>query len=318
MSVLVRNLKEFARSIGFDRVGITSAEPPEHYPNYLDWLQRGFAADLRYLKRADRVAKRGDLGKVLDGARSVIVGAVSYAPRAGDTLPGCPPRTDARFARYGWGADYHKAVKERLEILAGWIASRVQKDFRYVAHVDTGPVMERSLARRAGVGWVGKNALVMSEETGSYIVLGELVTTLDLPNDTPATDRCGTCTKCIDACPTQALVEPYLLDANRCISYQTIENRRGPLPSAVSEKLSGWVAGCDACQEVCPWNLEPVSHRLEIFSPRPHSGLSLDQLIALTPEGFSRWFRGTAFHRVGWATIVRNAKSAYLSGRSGP
>ncbi len=307
MRSLVQTLKEFAVSVGFDRIGITSADPPEDYPHFLEWLRRGYGADLGFLQKANRVAQRGDLTKVLEGARSVIVGVVSYAPRRQN------PPSDARFARYGWGADYHEVLREKLETVAAWLVSRSEKGFRYRTCVDTDPILEKGLAQRAGVGWVGKNGLVMSETTGSYVVLGEIVTTLELPRDIPATGRCGTCTKCLEACPTKALVAPYVLDPRRCISFQTLENRSGSIPPEVAEKLAGWVAGCDICQEACPWNREPLPHRLEAFSPGTHARLSLHQLARLTPEDFARWFQGTAFHRIGWKRLAQNAKTAFLS-----
>jgi epoxyqueuosine reductase len=306
---LTESLKSFARTIGFDRIGITTADPPEGFARYLEWIEKGYAGDLWYLKEPGRVAKRGDLRKILPGARSVIVGAVSYAPLEAEALR----RTDARFARYGWGKDYHVVLREKLEALASWLTSNAGESFQYLTYADTGPILERSLAERAGVGWAGKNTLVMSEETGSYLVLGEILTTLDLAADGPAENRCGTCTRCLDACPTAAFPAPYVLDSNRCISYRTIETRDGEIPPEIAGKLGGWIAGCDICQEVCPWNRDPLPRRLEAFAPGPHVGLNLNELSNLTESGFSQWFRGTAFDRIGRKTLVRNAKKALSS-----
>src|SRR5262249_36095210 len=156
-----------------------------------------------------------------------------------------------------------------------WITRNVENRFQYLTYVDTGPVLERSIAQRAGVGWIGKNTCVMNEESGSYFFLGEILTTLDLPSDSPAVNPCCTCTRCLDACPTNAFSQAYELDSTKCISYQTIENRSVRIPDDIAAKLNGWVAGCDICQEVCPWNHESLAGRIEAFAPLPHTSLSL-------------------------------------------
>ncbi|HLG18550.1 MAG TPA: tRNA epoxyqueuosine(34) reductase QueG [Bdellovibrionota bacterium] len=297
-------LKEYGLSIGFDRIGITTADPPADFRRYLDWIERGGAGDLWYLTEPSRVEKRRDLQRVLPGVRTVIVGAISYAPQSNHQP------TNAKFARYAWGLDYHKVVLEKLEQLAAWLSEQVDAPFRYRTYVDTGPILERSLAERAGIGWIGKNTCLMSEETGSYLYLGELLSTLDLPTDAPALNRCGTCTRCLDACPTQALEAPYQLRSDRCISYQTVENRNGEIPEPIAQRLNGWVAGCDICQEVCPWNHEPFPMRLEALRPLPHLRLSLQELCTLSEDDFHRHFDSTSFRRIGRSALARNAKAA--------
>jgi epoxyqueuosine reductase len=298
---LARRLKEKARALGFDRAGITHAGPPADYDRYRRWLEAGFAADLWYLSETGRVEKRGDLARLLPGIRSVVAVAASYAP------PVSVAATDARFARYGWGEDYHSVLRDRLESLARWLHGEAGEPGAYRVYVDTGPILERSLAERAGVGWIGKNTCLIAQETGSYLLLGEILTTLELPPDPPALNRCGSCTRCLDACPTNALAEPYRLDARKCISYHTIENRNAGIPPDVADALDGWVAGCDICQEVCPWNLEPLAARLPEFSPLPHVRLTLVELADLDPMRFDRFFGRTSFRRIGRRNMIRNA-----------
>jgi epoxyqueuosine reductase len=297
---LAQRLREHARSIGFDRIGITTAAPPEDFRRYLSWTERGYAADLWYLTEANRVAKRKDLSTLLPGAQSVIAGAISYAPDRKDHP------SDAKFARYAWGLDYHRVVKDRLDRLAEWLSKQVGP-FRFISYVDTGPILERSLAQRAGVGWIGKNTCLIHETIGSYFVLGELVTTLDLPSDVPAVSRCGTCTRCLEACPTKALSAPYELDARRCISYHTIESRAPALPAEIASKKDGWVAGCDICQEVCPWNQKAPPSALAEFRPLPHTNLSRDAILRLDEPTHLVLFGETALERITLGRLKRNS-----------
>lgn len=299
-----QDLKAHAKSIGFDRIGITSSATPTDFDRYKEWIIKGFAADMGYLMEPSRFKKRKNLNYILPGVKSVIVGAVSYAPSSK------PPSSNAKFGRYAWGEDYHRVVQEKLEELAQWLIKNTDEPFSYLTYVDTGPLLERSLAERAGVGWIGKNTCVMHETTGSYLYLGELLTTLELKVDLPAINRCGTCTRCIDACPTQALVAPYQLDSNRCISYQTIENRKNPIPNELTKNLNGWIAGCDICQEVCPWNQEALPQHLRSLSPRPHIQLTLEQAATLTSDEFSYLFGRTSLKRIGWSKLRLNAQQA--------
>jgi len=301
---LIIKLKEYSKEIGFDRLGVTHCKTLPDFGRYESWIQKGYAADMWYLTEPSRVEKRKNIEKILPGAKSVIVGAISYAPKNNDHS------TDAKFGRYAWGKDYHLVVQKKLKQLAQWLTEHVKEPFSYVTYVDTGPILERSLAERAGVGWIGKNTCVMHETTGSYLYLGEIITTLSLPEDSPAINRCGTCTRCLDACPTGALVGPYQLDSNQCISYHTIESRAVNIPDSIAKRLNGWVAGCDICQEVCPWNQEPLVLRLQELSPLLHTRLSLQEALALDEITHKNLFQKTSLKRVKWPQFLRVVKTA--------
>lgn len=301
---LTRQLSEFAESIGFDRIGVTSAAPPDDFDRYRSWVEKGFAADMGYLTEKERIRKRGDLSLLLAGAKSVIVGAVSYTPEEKELS------SDAKFGRYAWGRDYHAVLKPKLEEMARWLSKRSKEPFRHAIYVDTGPILERSLAERAGVGWIGKNTCLIAEPLGSYFVLGELITTLELPPDQPATNRCGSCRRCLEVCPTGALAGPYELNAAKCISYHTIESRASAIPEPISIRLNGWVAGCDICQEVCPWNRNAKPARLEEFRPLPHVRLSLEDLKKLDEKRHKVLFAKTSLQRITLRNLKRNAAAA--------
>lgn len=261
-------VKSVAADLGFDRCGISQALPIGRADFLREWLSRGYGGTMGYLNR--HVASRIDVRSWLPWARSVIVLALNYrqAPRE---KPADEPR--GRVAMYAWGEDYHDVFREKLERMA----VRLQAEFsieapdeayaprapRIQVCVDTSAILERELAAAAGVGWIGKNTLVMHESLGSYFFLGELITDLELAPDAPALDHCGTCTRCLEACPTQAFVAPYFMDASRCISYLTIEHRSDIDPT-LSTKTGDWLFGCDVCQEVCPHN----RHAPETQEPR--------------------------------------------------
>ncbi len=236
-----------AGRIGFLSVGIAPADPLQAESLHLrGWLDRGYQATMGWMERT--AEKRMDPRKVLEGARSVIVTALNYyhpVVHAEDAAVG-------KISRYAWGDDYHKVVLEKLELFSAWIRETFPGTTA-LAYVDTGPLMEKALAARAGIGWEGKHANIITREYGSWLFLGEIVTTLALPPDEPAVDHCGSCRLCIDACPTQAIVEPYVVDAGKCISYLTIEHR-GEISGKEKENFKNWIFGCDICQDVCPWN----------------------------------------------------------------
>ena len=309
---LAASLKACAAKLGLSRIGITGASRPPNHDRYLEWIAKGHAADLWYLTERTRVEKRRDLQRLLPGARSVIVAALSYAPRQSQ------PPSDAKFGRYAWGKDYHRVLGRILGNLRDFLRSQVREPFQCTAHVDTGPILERSLAERAGVGWIGKNTCVIHESTGSYLFLGELITTLELPPDRPSVNRCGTCTRCLDACPTGALVAPFELRSDRCISYQTLENRGGEIPLEIAAELDSWVAGCDICQEVCPWNRNPPVFSRDELRPLPHVFLSLAEVADLPAERFPELFGPTTLRRLGWTGLVRNARAALRHRRGFP
>jgi epoxyqueuosine reductase len=294
---LAAEIKSFARRLGFDLVGITSAEP-SHYRDYLrQWLDDGQAGSMAYLH--NRFEERTDPATYLPGAHSVICVAMNYQV----PLEECSSEHHARIARYALGDDYHEVLKERLHQLADKIRA-LAPDAQTRAAVDTAPVMEKELAARAGIGWLGKNTCIINENIGSWIFLGEVITTLPLPPDEPAVDRCGTCTRCIEACPTQAIT-PYQLDARRCISYLNIEHRT-PLDSA---DFSGWLYGCDICQDVCPWNKRAPDSTEAAFQPRfPTGTIDLRQLLAWNDEQYRNTLRGSAMKRVKLPILQHNAR----------
>ncbi|HEX4960880.1 MAG TPA: tRNA epoxyqueuosine(34) reductase QueG [Thermoanaerobaculia bacterium] len=303
-------LKSWALEAGFDRAGIAELGPLEHGDALLRWLDRGDQAGMEYLGR--RLEARLDPSRIFPGARNVLCVALQYHPldrEDGERQP--EPRGDLwrRVARYARGEDYHEVMGERLRALE----TRVHEAFpgcETRRYVDTGPVLERELAARAGLGAVGKNTMLLHPEGGSWFLLGELFLSLDLAPDQPLTDLCGSCTLCLDACPTGALPEPYRLDSNRCISYWTIEHR-GPLPTETRRMVGAWVFGCDVCQEVCPWNAEPAGAvHPEMELPAGRAELTLERLLRLPREEYVERFRRSPMKRAKLAGLQRNAAVA--------
>jgi epoxyqueuosine reductase len=293
---LAAGIKARAREIGFDRVAIGPATPPPHGAAFDAWVEAGYAAGMSYLARGR--GERLDPTRLLPGARSVVAVALSYKPSSDDA--------DWRgVASYARGRDYHDVLRERLTTLVDFIHERAGPDIRARIAVDTSAVLERDLAARAGLGWIGKNTNLLAPDLGSLFFIGIVLTTAALAFDGAVPDRCGTCTACLDACPTQAFVEPYVLDARRCISYLTIEHR-GPIDEALREGVGEWLFGCDVCQDVCPWNAKARATRDPAFSPAlPLEALT--RILALTPEAFRSRFRGSAMTRAKRAGLLRNA-----------
>jgi epoxyqueuosine reductase len=295
---LAAQIKQQARALGFDLVGIADASPSRYRQYYREWLDDGRAGTMEYLRR--RFEERVDPAVYMPGARSVICVGTNYHVPLEPAAAG-----EGRIARYALGDDYHDHIKSRLYRLADWIRSQVP-DVETRCGVDTAPVMEKELAARAGIGWIGKNTCVINEEIGSWVFLGEVITTLDLPADEPAVDRCGTCRRCIDACPTQAITEPYQLDARKCISYLTIEHR-GEIDPALKPQIGDWVYGCDICQDVCPWNSKAPPAIDEHLQPRFASGtVDLRQWLAWRDENYRATLRGSAMKRVKLPVLQRN------------
>jgi epoxyqueuosine reductase len=307
-------LKSWALEAGFDRAGVAQLDPLEHGEALVRWLDRGDQAGMEYLGR--RMEARLDPSQIFPEARSVLCVALQYHPlyrEDGERQP--EPKGDLwrRVARYARGKDYHEVMGERLRALE----DRVREAFPGCVtrrYVDTGPVLERELAARAGLGAVGKNTMLLHPEGGSWFLLGELFLSLDLAPDQPLADLCGSCTLCLDACPTGALPEPYRLDSNRCISYWTIEHR-GPLPPEARRMVGGWVFGCDVCQEVCPWNAEPAGAvhpavHPEMELPPERGELTLARLLRLPREEYVERFRGSPMKRAKLEGLQRNAAVA--------
>jgi epoxyqueuosine reductase len=343
-------IAERARTIGFDLCGVVRAEKFPELSRTEEWLARGYAGEMKYLSDP----RRTDPTRAMAGVRSVIVCALNYntvAPRSIEAfqdqeLEGA--ENDAAeergwISRYAWGDDYHEVLQGKLRALAAALAERFTKPFEARIYSDTGPVNERVLAKHAGLGWIGKNTLLLNAKLGSWFFLGVILTTLDLEptigaGDGPPPDLCGSCTKCIEACPTDALIEPYLMDSRRCIAYLTIEHR-GSIAEELREGMGRQVFGCDICQDVCPWNRRAPATSSPEFQPRRYPAGSrveaasavvvergqassargerapeeeslllprLEWLAALTEEEFRGYFRGSPIKRTKWRGLVRN------------
>jgi epoxyqueuosine reductase len=310
-AALAEAVKGKARELGFDLVGIASAEPSRYRDHLRNWLDAGHAGTMEYLAR--RFDERVDVGTYLPGAASVVCVAMSYHTPL-EELP--EEGSHGRIARYALGDDYHEVMKPRLYQLADWLREQVP-EAQTRCGVDTPPILERELAARAGIGWVGKNTLVIHPGLGSWLLLGEIVTTVPLPTDAAMTDHCGSCRRCIDACPTQAITQPYQLDASRCISYLTIEHRGGDIATELREKIGDWLYGCDVCQDVCPHNAHAAESSEPVFKPRfPTGSLNVQDVQAWGDEDYARNLRGSAMKRVKLPVLKRNAKGVSERRRS--
>jgi epoxyqueuosine reductase len=296
-----RRLQAEAHRVGFDGLGIAPAVAPPGYEAYRRWLADGHDAGMDYLRT--KALPRSDPNFVLDGVRSIVMVAMIYGEA--DSAGNDPAL--AKIARYARGEDYHKIFWNRLDSLLSWMHGEFP-DIRGRGVCDTAPLLERDYARLAGLGWIGKNTMLLSRSLGSFTLLGALLVDGELPYDPPVErGYCGTCTRCLDACPTQAFPAPYQLDANRCLSYWTIEHR-GTIPDPVAENLNGWAFGCDICQDVCPWNRKAPPRREPRLAPRP--GLDAPDLIGwLTagPDEFAAMLRGSALKRAKRPGLLRNA-----------
>jgi len=312
LHALAAGVKEKARELGFDLVGIAPASPSKYADHVRAWVASGQAGDMAFMYR--RLDERTDPGRYLPGAQSVVCVAINYHVPL-EPVPEAERAKLGRVARYALGRDYHEHLKDRLYDLADWIRS-VAPDARTRAATDSAPVSERELAVRAGIGWVGKNTLVIHPRLGSWLLLGEVLTTVPLPPDEPIADHCGTCTRCIDACPTQAITAPYRLDATRCISYLTIEHR-GEIALELRAKMQDWVFGCDVCQDVCPHNHRvPTATDPAVQPIHPTGTLVLDKMLGWSHQEYWDATRGTPMRRVKLPVLQRNAEIARENVRS--
>jgi len=300
--ILAENIKQRALFEGFNKVGIVGAESLEDEGRRLkEWLARGHHGEMGWMARD--VHKRIDPREVFPQARSVVVVALNYfTPHQHQQSP-----ATGKVSRYAWGDDYHDVVKEKLVSLLEWIKEQEPSANGKVC-VDIQPVMDKAWAVRAGLGWLGKHSNVITQEHGSWVFIGELLLNLDLEHDSERVeDHCGTCTLCIDACPTAAITEPYVVDSNKCISYATIELRAPELPAEMD--LTGWLYGCDVCQDVCPWNrFEQATSEMR-FEPREGNiNVELDEVLEFTPESYAARYRGSAMKRAKLTGLQRNAR----------
>ena len=300
---LTERLKAQAALLGFDRVGIAPAVSPPDHGHFLAWLKAGHAAGMEYMRRHAQARSHPD--HVLAGVRSVVMASLLYRS---DTAVSSEPRSGSgKVARYARGVDYHEVLKDKLGALLDWLRTE-RPQTRGRAVTDTVPLLERDFARLAGLGWIGKNTMLINPKLGSFTFLGALLVDCELTPDTPfEADHCGTCTRCLDACPTDAFVAPYQLDARRCLSYWTIEHR-GAIEASVAKSLDGWVFGCDLCQDVCPWNRKAPPGRLPEFQDR--SEWVEPDLIEWLDRDAAAWqaaLRNSALARAGRVGLVRTA-----------
>ena len=303
-----QEIRDFAATLGFSLTGIAPIQRTPEGDFYSDWLDRGYAGEMHYLER--QKAARMDPQSVLPGAQSVIVCAINY----NTSLPlSSFDRLRAWVSRYALGADYHETLQKKLRSLARWI--EVNGPARTRTYVDTGPLTERVFAKYAGIGWFGKNTCIINQQVGSWLFLGCILTDLELQTGAPPPDRCGTCTRCLDACPTDAFVGPYILDSRKCISYTTIE-LRGAIPEDAREGIGHHLFGCDICQDVCPWNRRAPVSSDPAFQPR--EGLfwpALEELLGFSREDWTIRIRGTPLKRAKVKGLVRNLM--VVAGNSG-
>jgi epoxyqueuosine reductase len=299
-----------ARRLGFDPVGIAAATDADDFGRLRTWLERGFAGEMGYMHR--HAEARRHPAAILPEVRSVVMVGMSYKPVVEDALG-----ISAKVARYARGADYHDVLHNRLKQLLAWLRSEVPS-CRGRAVVDTAPLLERDFARRAGLGWIGKNTMLINKELGSYLFLGALLVSLPLrPDAAHAADHCGTCTACLDACPTQAFIGPGQLDARRCISYLTIE-LKGDVPAELRPAVADWLFGCDVCQEVCPWNRKaPPGREPAVLARADLEAVDPAELLGLSEEVFHQRFGDTALTRAGRRGLLRNA-ALVLGNRGDP
>ncbi|MFS8905351.1 tRNA epoxyqueuosine(34) reductase QueG [Synechococcus sp. O70.2] len=296
-------VKQQARALGFDKVGIASAANPPDWAGLRAWLAAGMAADMAWM--AD--PRRQNLELVLPGVQSLVCVALNYytpTPHSRDPAKG-------KISRYAWGRDYHRVLGRRLKQLHLWMQAQFP-NYQGRFYVDTGPVAEKPWAMQAGLGWIGKNSLLLTREYGSWVFLGVILTTLKLVPDRPHTAHCGTCTRCLEACPTQAIVSPGVVDSRRCIAYHTLESHAERIPAEIAQNLHNWVAGCDICQEVCPWNQRFARPSpLPDFQPYPWNvAPDLQELARIGDEEFDRRFPASALRRLKAHRLRRNAQAA--------
>jgi len=296
-SELSAAIKVRAEELGFLSCGIAKVEYLEEEARHLEnWLEKGYHGKMSYME--NHFDKRVNPALLVDDAQSVISVLVNYFPRE-DLFEG----KQLKISKYAYGKDYHLVIRERLQRLLDYIeeltGERSARTF-----TDSAPVLDKAWAERAGLGWIGKNGNLLSKKVGSFFFIGEIILDLELEYDQRLTDHCGSCTKCIDACPTEAIIQPNLVDGSRCISYLTIELKDEIIPNEFQDRMDNWVFGCDVCQDVCPWNRFSKPHTFPEFDP--HGGLSVDLLKDLTEDMFREVFRHSAIKRTKFSGLKRN------------
>ena len=298
-------IKESAKKVGFELVGIAKAEAMnEEFERYQEWIASNYHATMQYMER--NLEKRQDIREILPGAESVIVVGLSYhTPYQHEQASG-----QGKLSRYAWGTDYHEILPVKMQEIVSVITS-ISPESQSKIYVDTGPIPEKQWARKAGIGWQGKNSNIISREIGSWFFLGIIITTLPLEYDKPIDDYCGTCTACLNACPTEAIIEPYKVDAGKCISYWTIEAKpQIEIPLNIAENMENWIYGCDICQDICPWNRFSSETTINEFHPREQqTSFNLESIMEMNQEDFSSRFRKSPVKRTKLAGLQRNAQA---------
>ena len=304
MLTLTQQIQAHANELGFELVGVTPAAHSETIARYREWIENGYAGKMHYLEK--HLSLKTDVRQLLAEAKSVISLAMNYytldPPKALAQDPG-----RGQISRYAWGDDYHELIRERLLELVTFIKQTAESELKTRVCVDTAPIIEREYAQKAGIGWIGKNTNLIHWRSGSWYFLAEVLVNIVLESDTPELrGSCGTCTRCIEACPTDAIIEPNLLDSRRCISYLTIELKES-IPKTLRPEIGNWIFGCDICQEVCPWNSKAVSTTETGFQPRDGNLTpQLLSLVGMTQEEFSRRFKGSPIKRAKRRGFLRN------------
>ena len=303
MVLTSQEIKTKAKDFGFHLVGVAAAENKEQIlaqKRLQNWLDSGYHADMEWMNNP----KRFDLQKCLPNVKSVIAVALNYYTPHQQS----ENSEQGKISRYAWGRDYHKVMTKKLKAFARWLEEQ-EEEIKARFYCDTGPVQDKFWAQQAGLGWIAKNGNLITRDYGSWVFLGEVLTTLELTPDTPHTEHCGSCTRCLEACPTDAFPQPFVVNANRCIAYQTIENRSSELPKEIN--LKNWVAGCDICQEVCPWNQRFAKETdCDDFQPRPENiAPNLIELAQLQDESWDQKTRGSALRRIKPEMWRRNARA---------
>jgi len=307
---LEQAIKDQARRLGFTLAGVTPPEPPLHFVTFERWLDVGRHGDMRYLADDRARARRADPRLILPECKSILMLAATYAdPMSAEASE--TPDPSGRVAAYAWGDDYHNVFPKKLQELVAFLEERVGHPVPNRYYTDTGPILERDLAQRAGLGWIGKNTCLINPRHGSYFLLAEILLGIDLESDPPFTaDHCGTCIRCIEACPTKCILPNRTIDTRRCISYLTIE-LKGDIPAELRPMLGDWVFGCDICQMVCPWNRFASQEMDDSFSPRPSVPRpNLIRELSISPEAFNRKFKNSPVKRAKRRGYLRNVAVA--------
>ena len=308
MQSLMDNIRDWGLELGFDHIGISDTNLVEHEAYLLNWLSSGMQGEMDYMQKHGTKRSRPD--ELLPGTVRIISVRMNYLPPdAQDPMEVLEDASLAYISRYALGRDYHKVMRKRLQKLANHIEQQVGS-FGYRAFVDSAPVLEKALAHKAGLGWVGKHTNLLSEDAGSWFFLGELFTNLPLPIDQPSTSHCGSCEACIDICPTRAIIAPYKLDARKCISYLTIEHKTS-IPVEFRKPMGNRIYGCDDCQLVCPWNKFSKKSPLADFAKRHElDAISLVELFLWSEQDFLHYTQGSAIRRIGYQQWLRNVAVA--------